>query len=55
MEKISEAFRRTAAGLEFGLLVEYAGILLMDADLDDIIHYFVYTADDWAEYGLEYA
>ena len=32
--------------------VEYAGWLLRESDLEDIAHYFVYTADDWARVYL---
>lgn len=34
------------------LTLAYAGVILRDADLEDIIHYFVYIADDVARVYL---
>jgi len=44
MREFIQAFDRDVRLLEF----EYAGTLLRESDLEDIAHYFVYTADDWA-------
>ena len=44
MREFIQAFDSDVRLLEF----EYAGMLLRESDLDDIAHYFVYTADDWA-------
>ena len=39
---------RAYVAMQFWLAVEYAGALLRESDLEDIAHYFVYTADEWA-------
>lgn len=38
--------------MAFWLSVEYAGILLRESDLEDVAHYFEYTANDWASLYL---
>lgn len=54
--EIDDAFRRAAdeamKDIVFGTELFYAGMLLRDADLEDIAHYFEYTADRWARYIL---
>lgn len=52
MLEINKAFDRTAKRLEIELTLEYAGIILRDAELDDIAHYFEYVADALAEHCL---
>lgn len=39
--------------IELDMTLAYAGVIMRDADLDDIAHYFEYIADETAEIYLD--
>lgn len=39
--------------IELDLMLAYAGVILQDAELEDIAHYFEYIADDVAGIYLD--
>lgn len=52
-EEKEEAVLMRLTHIELDMTLAYAGVIMRDADLDDIAHYFEYIADETAEIYLD--